>query len=324
MSTPRVSVILPTYNRAPLLATAMDSILLQTFRDFELIVVDDGSADHTEALVRRYQDADGRVKYIRKENGGISSAMNAGLRAARGQLIARLDSDDRWLPELLEIEVSILDARPEIDLVYSKGQWALADLTPQSDTIGHALHFPEDALRSMLWADSTCNITVVVRRECFDRAGFYDETLSTSEDWDMWLRISLDSRFFFVDRVLAHVRSHEGSATGKTSLSFAAFLKERNKVLDKFFARSDLPPRIAAMRNIAYRNLYIFIGNMWIGARRPRRALGSFVRAFSVGGNPIATAARIAWFGVVVRLISQTSLGRAVLVWESNRRLRRR
>ena len=128
--------------------------------------------------------------------------MNTGIRESRGRYIARLDSDDQWLPELLETEVAILDARPEIGLVYSKGQWATSDLTPLPETIGHAPHFPDDTLRSMLWGDPTCNITVVVRRECFDRAGLFDESLAASEDWDMWLRTSVYYRFFFVDRVL--------------------------------------------------------------------------------------------------------------------------
>jgi hypothetical protein len=113
------------------------------------------------------------------------------------------------------------------------------------------------------------NIALVVRRECFDRAGLFDESLATSEDWDMWLRIAVGCEFAFVDRVLAHIRRHEGSTTGKQAPSFAGFLGSRHKVLDKFFDRGDLPPRIAGMRPIAYRNLYVFEGNVWMGASGP-------------------------------------------------------
>jgi glycosyltransferase involved in cell wall biosynthesis len=321
---PKVSVIIPTYNRASLLGTAIESVLGQTFRDLELVVVDDGSSDGTELVVRRYQETDARVRFVRQENRGISAAMNAGIRASRGQCIARVDSDDQWLPELLATEVAILDARPEIGMVYSKGQWARSDLTPLPDAIGHAPHFPDHTLRSLLWGDPTCNITVVARRECFERAGFFDESLASSEDWDMWLRTAVYYDFCFVDCVLSLVRGHDGSMTGAQSQSFAAFLGGRGRVLNKFFARDDIPPEIRSMKSVAYRNLYVFEGNMWIGARDWQRALRAFALAVRTGGNPASTAARILWFSLGVRTLGRTPVGRQLMRWESNRRLRRR
>jgi glycosyltransferase involved in cell wall biosynthesis len=320
----KVSVILPTYNRATLLGTAIESVLGQSFHDLELIVVDDGSTDDTETLVRRYRDSDERVRYLRQENRGISAAMNAGIRAASGQMIARIDSDDRWLPDLLETEVSILEARPEIGLVYSRGQWVDQDLNPLSTIVGQTLHFPNDTLRSMLWSDATCSITVVARRECFDRAGVFDESLATSEDWDMWLRTAFHYDFVFVDRVLAHVRRHEGNVTSAQVQSFAAFLGSRRKVLDKFFSRGDLSPRIAAMRSVAYRNLYIYEGNIWVAFRERKQALRAFGRAARAGANPAGTAARIAWFNLAYPILGRTAAGRDFLRWESNLRGRLR
>jgi glycosyltransferase involved in cell wall biosynthesis len=324
MSARKVSVILPTWNRAPLLGTAIESVIEQSYQDLELIVVDDGSGDDTERVVRRYQDSDARVRYLRQEHRGISAAMNAGIRAAAGQLIARIDSDDRWLPDLLETEVSVLEARPAIGLVYSRGQWMDQDLNPLATTVGQPPHFPDDTLGSMLWGDATCNITVVARRECFDRAGFFDESLATSEDWDMWLRTAFHYDFVFVDRVLAHVRRHEGSATSAQVPSFAAFLGARRKVLDKFFSRGDLSPRIAAMRSVAYRNLYIYEGNIWVAFREWKRAMRAFGGAVRAGGNPAGTAARIAWFNLVHPILGRTAAGRDFLLWESNLRLRAR
>lgn len=315
----KVSVILPTYNRAALLGTAIDSVLGQSFRDLELVVVDDGSADDTEALVRRHRDSDARVRYLRQEHRGISAAMNAGIRAASGQLIARIDSDDRWLPELLETEVAILEARPEIGLVYSRGQWIDRDLKPLSVIVGQKPHFPEDTLRSMLWGDATCNITVVVRRECFDRAGLFDESLATSEDWDMWLRTAVHYGFVFVDRVLAHIGRHDGNATsllGATSL--AAVFGSRRRVLDKFFSRADLSPRIAAMKSVAYRNLHIYEGNIWMALGEWKRALRAFGSAVRSGANPAGTVARIAWFNVAHPILGRSAAGRDFLRWVSN------
>jgi glycosyltransferase involved in cell wall biosynthesis len=324
MSARKVTVILPTWNRAALIGTAIESVLGQSFRDLELIVVDDGSADDTERLVRCYQDSDERVRYLRQEHRGISAAVNAGLRAASGQLIARIDSDDRWLPDLLETEVSVLEARPEIGLVYSRGQWMDQDLKPLPIWVGQTPHFPNDTLGSMLWGDATCNITVVARRECFDRAGFFDESLATSEDWDLWLRTAFHYDFAFVDRVLAHVRRHEGNATSDKVASYAAFLGSRRKVLDKFFSRSDLSPRIVRMRSVAYRNLYIYEGNIWVAFREWKRALRAFGRAVRAGGNPARTGARIAWFSLVHPILGGTAAGRNFLRWESNLRGRLR
>lgn len=324
MSGRKVSVILPTYNRAALLGTAIESVLGQSFRDWELIVVDDGSADETGKLVRRYRDSDGRVCYLRAEHRGVSAAMNAGIRTASGEFIARIDSDDRWLPDLLETEVAILEARPEIGVVYSRGQWMDEDLNPLSTVVGQTPHFPGDTLRSMLWGDATCNITVVVRRECFDRVGFFDESLATSEDWDMWLRVAVHYEFVFVDRVLAHIRRHDGNATGVQGPSLAAFLGARRKVLDRFFGRGDLSARVAGMKGAAYRNLFIYEANIWFATGHRRRALQAVVRAVRSGGNPAGTAARVAWFNLVHPILGRSAAGRDFLRWESNLRGRLR
>src|SRR5579871_501892 len=108
---PRVSVIIPTYNRAALLGAAIDSVLAQTFQNFEIIVADDGSTDATGDLVRDYSARDARVRYVRLDHAGISAALNAGIRASARALIARVDSDDKWMPNLLEVTVAALDAR---------------------------------------------------------------------------------------------------------------------------------------------------------------------------------------------------------------------
>jgi glycosyltransferase involved in cell wall biosynthesis len=328
MSSPKVSVIVPTWNRASLLGAAIESVLAQTFRDLEVVIVDDGSVDATESLVRGFQETDARVRYVAQKHRGISAAMNTGIRESRGQYIARIDSDDQWLPELLETEVAVLEARPDIGLVYAKGQWATSDLTPLHDTIGHAPHFPpamKDAtLRSMLWGDPTCNITVVVRRECFERVGLFDESLAASEDWDMWLRTAVCYRFFFVDRVLSLVRGHDAGTTNAQSQSFAPFLGLRGQVLDKFFARDDLAPEIAAMKTIAYRNLYVFEGNMWIGAGNWRRALEAFWRALRANGGSAGTLARIVWFSLAARALARPATGQRLMQWDSARRLHNR
>jgi len=176
----------------------------------------------------------------------------------------------------------------------------------------------------MLWGDPTASVTVVARRECFDRAGFFDESLESSEDWDMWLRAAFHCEFVFVDRVVALIRAHGQNLTGASSSSFTAFLDSRRKVLDKFFSCGELPVRVAVMKPVAYRNLYVFEGNIRLNARDWRRALRAFFRAFQAGDNRVETMARILWFSVGHRIIKRIPAGGKLLEWDSRRRTRAR
>jgi glycosyltransferase involved in cell wall biosynthesis len=118
---PRITIILPTYNRERYLPEAIESILGQTFRDFELIIVDDGSTDSTPALVDAIDDD--RVRYFAQPHSGLSAALNAAMRHARGEYIARLDSDDLFLPDAIATLVAGLEVRPEADLIWARARW---------------------------------------------------------------------------------------------------------------------------------------------------------------------------------------------------------
>jgi Glycosyltransferases involved in cell wall biogenesis len=304
----KVSVIIPTYNRAHYLGTAVRSVLNQNFNDFELIIVDDGSDDDTQHLVQSFRD--GRLRYIYREHRGISAAMNAGLRAARGDYIARLDSDDVWLPDMLGVEVEVLDARPEIGLVYAKAQAMDKDCNLLPDTRGAPGHYPGGSFRSMLVMDFTCNITIVVRRSCFGSVGLYDESLNVNEDWDMWLRVSVHYRFAFVDRVVARFRYHDGNTTGTHSPFFLEHLSGRRRALDKIFNQPKLPSDILTMKPVAYRNLYLWVGRCWLELQEYKRALHSFWCAVRVGGNPPLTLAEIVWVVLVTKFFWRYTWGR--------------
>ena len=308
-----------------MLSTAIDSVFAQTFGDWELWIVDDGSADDTATIVQRQIERDSRVRYLRREHGGISAAMNAGIRAGKSEYVARLDSDDKWLPDLLKTEVALLDAHPEFGFVYSKAQPADPNLVPRGGpTFGYPPHFPSDPLRSLVWDDCTCNITVVARRACFDRAGYFDESLLVSEDWDMWLRVAALYPFGYVDQVLAHVRSHDGSTTSAKSDHFDEFLGGRRKVLDKFFALPSLPAEIHAMKRVAYRNLYISVGILALSAGDRRRARRFFGEAIRASGGPAAAFGRIAFFILANKVLNRTAAGRSLLRWQSEFRSRLR
>jgi glycosyltransferase involved in cell wall biosynthesis len=182
---PQVSVVIPTYNRAWCLGEAVDSVLAQRFRDFELIVVDDGSTDATAAVLAGYG---GTIRILQQENRGVSAARNAGIAAARGELIAFLDSDDIWLPVKLWRQVEFFNRYPEALICQTEEVWVR---NGRRVNPGRRHRKPE----GMIFEPSLelCLVSpsaVMVRRELFDRVGRFDESLPACEDYDLWLRVS--------------------------------------------------------------------------------------------------------------------------------------
>jgi glycosyltransferase involved in cell wall biosynthesis len=312
MSLPAVTVIIPTYNRAHFLFDSVRSVLDQTFDDLELIVVDDGSTDDTDELLATIDDP--RLRTLKLEHRGISAAVNAGIRIARGRYVARQDSDDIWLPDLLATLVSLLDSRPDVGFVYARCEETDAELNPLGKFRGRPPRFPDDSLLSLLYADCTCNITIVARRFCFDEAGPYDESLEIHEDWDMWLRVAKRHAMAFVDRPLALVRLHDGNITSSRSTVWARNVEGRLRVLDKVFA-SHLPPAARAFKPIAYRNASVEAGSTWLYIGHPGRALRTYARALRRGGNPFATLARILWYPTNNYVLVRFGWGRRLLDW---------
>jgi len=204
---PLVSVIIPTYNRSGMLEQALRSVYAQTFKDFELIVVDDGSTDNTAKVMEKYAR---QIKYLPKKNGGVASARNLGLKAATGDLVAWLDDDDYFLPDKLEKQVKYMALHPEVGLVYTG--MLMIDTTGIHQTRTYIIppHYKScSEIRNVLARNCFFgNSTVMMRKECFDRAGFFDENLKHTVDYDMWLRVAAYFRFGCVPEVLAVYRWH--------------------------------------------------------------------------------------------------------------------
>ena len=203
---PTVSIILPTYNQAQYLSAAFDGILAQTYRDFELIVVNDGSTDETSRIVSEYR---GRKPFrlIETENRGLPSALNRGFREASGSYLTWTSSDNIMLPRMLESLVQALDNDPEIGLAYA--DWYLIDQDGQILSTARSRKFD----RLLLLRDDYINACFLYRRECQARVGEYNTTLSGSEDWDYWLRIAKHFRMKHVPEVLYKFRVHSQSMT---------------------------------------------------------------------------------------------------------------
>jgi glycosyltransferase involved in cell wall biosynthesis len=182
---PRVSVIIPTYNRAGFIGEAIQSVLDQTCTDWELIVVDDGSTDETAQVVAQFGE---RVTYVYQDNAGVSAARNAGLATARGELVSFLDSDDRMLPHNLETLVVLLDAQPKVSVAYGRYYWMNENGQPIGDPDGPTL---EGQILPQLVLEETMFIgTALIRRGCVEAIGGFDETVQFQEHWDFYLRLS--------------------------------------------------------------------------------------------------------------------------------------
>lgn len=185
--TPRVSVIIPTYNRASVIRRAVESVFDQSFCDWELIIVDDGSTDNTRDLLKPYADHP-RVRLFETENKGVSAARNLGVRRARGAWIAFLDSDDQWLPEKLEKQVGQSQKDPDIPVIHGDEIWIRRGVrvNPMKKHQKKGGDIFAQALRLCCISPST----VFMKKSLFDKVGYFKEHFPVCEDYDLWLRIT--------------------------------------------------------------------------------------------------------------------------------------
>lgn len=193
MAAPTVSVVVPAYNAAWCVRKAIDSVLAQDFRDFELIVVNDGSTDDTLAVLRGYGDA---IRVVDQRNGGMSNARNAGIRAARGEFLAFLDSDDWWLPGKLGRQVALLRARP--DLGFCSCTARVEDMDGRLLNLWACPQWEGSFLVHLFGSGAdvpgSCS-AVLARRDLVLQAGAFDETLRGAEDPDLWIRLAAVSGY---------------------------------------------------------------------------------------------------------------------------------
>jgi glycosyltransferase involved in cell wall biosynthesis len=211
---PLVSVIIPAYEMSRFIGATLDSVLQQSFRNFEIIVVDDGSSDG-EQLLAAIRARDDDIRYIRQQNGGPSSARNTALRAARGRYVAFLDGDDRWAPTFLAEQVRFLTEH-QLDLVYADA-WIQGDPSAEGRTFMQ--FFPSTgSVNVESLVSGSCRVvtsTVVVDREAVLRSGLFDESLRYAEDLDLWIRLAQQGTRMGYQRVPLMYRCvHDGNLTG--------------------------------------------------------------------------------------------------------------
>lgn len=205
---PTVSVILSAYNAEKYLAEAVESVLNQTFRDFELILIDDGSKDSTPQLVKQFAERDPRVIGISRANKGLTPTLNEGIARATAPLLARLDADDRCLPERFEKQVAFLEAHPEVVCVGSRVR-LIDPLGSPIKVTDHPLdHDSIDAglMKGIGW--SIVHPAAMMRAEAVRKVGGYREQFKTSQDLDLWLRLAEIGRLANIAEPLTEYRQH--------------------------------------------------------------------------------------------------------------------
>jgi glycosyltransferase involved in cell wall biosynthesis len=228
---PKVSIVMPSYNRARFIGEAIESVLAQRYEDWELLIIDDGSTDNTATVVESYLKRDRRIAYIvQEQNRGIAYTRNNGVAQSRGCYIAMLDSDDAWAsPEKLGLQVAALDADPGLGII---GTWQVV-VDEKGVATGDRVTFPQsDAdIRAMeIHQNVLSQSSVVFRKEAFEKAGGYDACFSVNDDHDLWLKIGRSYRFAILPRYDLRYRRHPGNITSTRRVAAA---KEELEILKR-------------------------------------------------------------------------------------------
>ncbi len=280
---PVVSIVTGAYNASQWIGETLQSVEAQTFRQFEHIVVDDGSTDGTAEIVRGY----GGVRLVQKENGGAPSARNAGIAAARGAFVAFLDHDDLWTPDKLERQVALHRAQPDLT-------WSYTDAVFFDSGTGEDLHRVRDfstphsgrVFRPLLLNNFIPFSSSFVRRDLFATYGGLDERPERRhiDDWDLWLRLAADEPLGYVPEPLLRYRWHGEQATQRMNLDDA--LRHRLDMLGDAVARAGVPH----LRGAAQAAAHVAVGRLHLqrgDARRARKVFRAAVR--------LDPRSRVAW-----------------------------
>jgi glycosyltransferase involved in cell wall biosynthesis len=243
---PKVSVVIPAYNAMTYLPQTIDSVLDQTFTDFEILVINNSSSDNIIEWVSQIQDS--RITLITQENQGATNSRNTGILKAKGEYIAFLDADDLWEKTKLEKQVSCLEQNPSVGLVYT---W-----TQLIDSTGKLLKFSvTHEEEGYIWEKIVIQDVVgsgscaMVRASCFEEVGLFDRDVGIADDFDMWIRIAAAYEFAVVKECLVLYRQHQNNA----SKNRQKVIQTHAQIIEKSF--KDVPLNLLYLRNRAYANL---------------------------------------------------------------------
>jgi glycosyltransferase involved in cell wall biosynthesis len=272
---PEVSVVIPAYNAARYLADAIESVLAQSYKDVEILVVDDGSTDDTPSVATHYE---GVVRYIRQDNQGVAAARNRGIGESRGRYVAFLDADDVWETAKLEHQVQALADQPGCLACYTAATVVEEGLVPVK--VERRGPLAPTQLELFFANRIGTPSSVLVDRDLLNRAGGFDTGLSQCADWEMWIRLRGHASFCYVDEPLIQYRQH----TANMSRSASLLEQDSLRALEKGFAIPGLPGEIVRQRKAVFGRNYMVLAGTYFHAGH----YGSFLRcaARAVALNP--------------------------------------
>lgn len=272
-----VDVIVPAFNAARTLPFALESVCAQTFEDWRILLVDDGSTDDTAQVVAPFLDRLGpKILYLKQQNRGLPAARNTAIRASGAEFLALLDADDAWLPCRLEESLKALRARPQAGLAYGGVTCIDSDGLHGKTFVGNRGRCEGRVAPSiyMRKIDLPCP-TITFRRKCVDEVGLFDETMRATEDRDLWLRIALRYEVAFVPKVIAYYRVSPGSMTTDPE----RMLRAQTQFIEKHYGS---PGCGVVARRRALSQCYRQRAEALWGRRRPWAALASSLRALAL------------------------------------------
>lgn len=282
MGSPKVSVIIPCYNGERFIKNTLESVLMQTYDNFEILFVDDGSTDKTKEVISSFSDS--RLKYFYQNNKGVSEARNYGIKLSSGEYIALLDTDDLWDAEKLESQVRRITEDKSSFFVYSN--YCIID---ENNAVTEEVKLGKvtDALRSLLLKGNVIGPPsgVLVKREIFRKAGGFDPCLSVAADWDMWIRIASKYPLTHLEEVLFKYRRHSNNM----HLNLTAMEHDVGKIFDKFFRSLCAGDALNKIRKKAIFNLYMVIVKSYFKKKEFNNCFKAMLTAFCKccqrGGN---------------------------------------
>lgn len=268
MPDPFFSVIVPTYNHTHFIGETIESVLNQTFKDFELIIVDDGSTDNTKEVINKYL-SDSRVKYIYQENKERGAARNTGGRWAEGMYLNFLDSDDLLLPFHLELIHEFIKEVESKDIaVLHTDTIAINESGNQIPTM--LTNFEGDILSSLMKGNLVCINTLIVRKDVFNEIQFNeDRSVATAEDWEFMIRLANKHCYYYLPKQTVITRDH------KDRSSYNPIVAESSKLaaLNKIFSNQELLSKISKYKKYAYGHGYLYISIAYYADRQKIKAL---------------------------------------------------
>lgn len=276
MKTPLVSVVIPTYKHRDFILGTLSSVLQQTFTDYEIIIVNDGSPDDTRAVIFPHIES-GRVEYIEQSNQGQSRARNAGLARARGQYIAFLDDDDLWPADKLASQVAFLDRNPSVGMI--GGRFQRIDASDARGTPG-PFH-PEITLESLFTANPFHSPgQTLIRADLLNDLGGMNAAIWGADDWDLWFRIAKRSTIVMKDEIALYYRLHANNASKQT----ARLLRACCDTIELHLRSMDGSVRTQLRRN-SQRTIYNGLGSPLVSAARSEVRRGRFFTAMRTLGG---------------------------------------